>query len=144
MIEQMTNPNAHFSLVFLAFLLSCQVFSDEHSEEKRIGTHNNMVLDELEGSTSVGSHDFQSRIPKIKTNYNNATHSFRYYPTANHAPPPPPPRRRRRDRAPNAIRRHRLRPRPLPEIDPLFPWIPQPKALPPLPRPPSMPSHHHE
>ncbi|KAL4355962.1 hypothetical protein HN51_027336 [Arachis hypogaea] len=106
-----------------------------------------MVLDELEGSISAGSYDFQWRIPKVKTNCNNATHSLRYYPSANHAPPPPPPpppRRRRRDRAPNAIRRHRLRPRPLPEIDPLFPWIPQPKALPPLPRPPSMPSHRHE
>ncbi|XP_057718576.1 uncharacterized protein LOC130933083 isoform X2 [Arachis stenosperma] len=125
----MTNPNAHFSLVFLAFLLSCLVFSDEQSE----------------GSISAGSYDFQWRIPKVKTNCNNTTHSLRYYPSANHAhAPPPPPRRRRRDRAPNAIRRHRLRPRPLPEIDPLFPWIPQPKALPPLPRPPSMPSHHHQ
>ncbi|MED6135656.1 hypothetical protein PIB30_048698 [Stylosanthes scabra] len=150
----MTNPVANLSLVFVAFVLYChQVFSGELSQEKRIGTH----YTEIEGSTKSGSHrndEFQWQISNIKT-VGHIIHSLSYHPKSNRprSPPhpaplfpasrsasrtPPPPPHSKGPRF-HSRSRPRLRPRPIKEIEPSFPWVPEPKAFPPLPRIP--PTH---
>ncbi|MED6225914.1 hypothetical protein PIB30_098195 [Stylosanthes scabra] len=93
-------------------------------------------------STRSGSHDdFQSCIPNMKTNC-YVTRSPSYYPKANrpHSPPISPSRRSAsrspHPKAPGAFRPG-LRLRPIEKIDLSFPWVPEPKAFPPLLRIPT-------
>ncbi|MED6135657.1 hypothetical protein PIB30_048699 [Stylosanthes scabra] len=137
------NTNAYLFFVFVGFLLSSQVFSDELSQEKKVPTHN-VVFDEIEGLRSSNFDEWDT------------TSGYYYHPSARrvrvHPPPPiPPSRMRRLLPPPSPSRRSQTRlssppprrwrpfhgPNPNRIDEKEFPHVPEPKALPPLPRPPS-------
>ncbi|KAL1340873.1 hypothetical protein HN51_027335 [Arachis hypogaea] len=137
------NSKAYLSFAIFSFLLSFQVFGDELSQEKIVPT-NHVVFGELEGSTSS---NFGERDTPCGFLYHPSARRVRLPPSpplppsrprrsrpcpkkaCPPTPPPTPPRRWRRFHGPN--------PNKIIEKD--FPFVPEPRALPPLPRPPSYP-----
>ncbi|KAL1293293.1 hypothetical protein HN51_053945 [Arachis hypogaea] len=134
------NSKAYLSFAFFSFLLSFQVFGDELSQEKIVPT-NNVVFGELEGSTTSNSGEWDTPCgyfyhPRARRRVRSppplpsSSRPRRSRPCPKKAcPSPPPPRPWRRFRGPN--------PNKIIEKD--FPFVPEPRALPPLPRPPSYP-----
>ncbi|MED6225913.1 hypothetical protein PIB30_098194 [Stylosanthes scabra] len=126
------NKNAYLSFVFVGFLLSSQVFSDELFQEKKVSTHT-VVFDGIEG---LRSSNFDE----------GGTPGGYYHPSARrvrvHPPPPISPSRSRppqtRMSSPPPPQRRPFRgPNPNSVDEKKFPEAPEPKALPPLPRIPS-------